>query len=298
MNDTIDGIDDGQAGEIDPEVALIIDYLSGSMAPAEAERFEERLVEDEALFNKAAPIMRLWDHPATIAASARLATSDSGVVPIDRKARAVGTLRGVTKASVLLAASLAIAALGISALVRSEVFTIANIRRIGAAMGIIEKTPVQQRLPSMEKTTAPQDSSLRVRLPGDDVTVVLRPNAVLMRMENPAVTALALPDTKVWLTGEAVFDVRARPLQVVTDAGTVTLMRGRFAVRCDHPCTEVQLSVQWGLAWFRGSDGKRVLITPGEYGRMTAAGAEKTDGAGYPVVPVLADSTRSDSTSK
>jgi hypothetical protein len=296
MNMTID-----DNAQIDPEVALIIDYLTGSMAPDEAQRFEERLVEDEALFDKAAPIMRLWDHPVSAAAGTGLVVSDGGAASAGRSTTRVKAPRAFrwTKGAVAIAASLAIIALGISALARSEVFTMANIRRIGAAMGIIEKTPVQERLPSMQKMTAPPDSSLRVRLPGDDVTVVLRPNAILTRMENPVVTALGLPDVRVWLAGEAVFEIRGRGgLEVVTDAGRVMLLRGRFAIRCDDPCTEVQVTAAQGFAWFRTEGKDRVMMMPGEYGRMTAAGAEKTDGAGYPVVPARADSSRSDSTSK
>jgi hypothetical protein len=47
----------------DEEIELLCNYVDGSMTAAEEEAFEDRMLDDEEFFLKAAPLITLWHSP-------------------------------------------------------------------------------------------------------------------------------------------------------------------------------------------------------------------------------------------
>ena len=58
-----DGDDDLEP--IDPDFAVITDWLTHDLSPADAKAVEDRLVEDGAFFDKVAPAIRVWTMPVS-----------------------------------------------------------------------------------------------------------------------------------------------------------------------------------------------------------------------------------------
>ena len=116
-------------------------------------------------------------------------------------------------------------------------------------------------------------------------------SSVLLRPGSRFVYRVALfgPTVLATLDGEAVITVstETRVMLIGTSAGSVTLTRGQYAVRCSAGCDELLLTTGRGAAILRSENPRKILqIRTGEHGRLPKGGQPEATagGDGYPAL--------------
>jgi hypothetical protein len=295
---------------VDPDIALITRWLAEELTPEAEAAVEARLEEDEAFFDKVAPLMRIWtmpvrfgdlvaDRPAespheAIEAPKGRVRETLQPVPADERrerrdkrprARRPRFLYAWAQRKITRKAAAWITGIGLLTVSVPLASHFAKVSR--EQQELLRK----QGVPVTAKPTPTLGIPFKTP-PGPPRTV---------RFANGSYARLG-PDSHfrykigpgpvgLWahLDGEATIEVGAvdRALFLETTSGTALLMSGTYAVRCVKGCKEMRLTVGTGYAALRGdSTTAKVVLKSGEFGRAPRGGAaERTEGGkGYPVI--------------
>ena len=263
---------------VDPDVALITDYLTGQLSEREAERVEDRIADDAEFYEKVSPVIGMYtsdlDFPRMVAEAEQREASEAREA--SPPARVQPWLRRYHRA--LVAASLLLM-VGLSGGVG---FAYAAGASEAAAIAALEPTASSDRVgtfvyaPKGERLWIDLAGGSRLRLePGSRVTYRRRtqwPGGFL-----------------VTLKGEAFIDVSDADgvMFVATAHGTAVLLAGTYGIRCRLGCEEVEVAVgARGVAWLhgRGTEWTYWPVRAGGFAEsMFGIGFVKTTGVGYPL---------------
>ena len=294
----------------DPDILLITDYLGHELTREEEAAVEERLVEDEAFFEKVAPYIKIRTmpvsfrkllekypaespHTAIEAPEGRVRETLQPVPadePRDRRdkrprARRPRFLYAWARTRITRKAAAWITGIG---LLTISVPLASHFSKVSREQ---QEQLRKQGVPLSAKPTPTLGIPFKTP-PGPRRTVrfangsyaTLGPASHFRFKIGPASVGL-------WahLDGAATIEVGEvdRALFLETTSGTALLMSGTYAVRCVKGCKEMRVTVGTGYASIRGdSTTARVALKKGEFGRAPRGGAaERTEGgAGYPVI--------------
>jgi hypothetical protein len=287
----------------DPDVRLITDYLARDLTREQAAAVEERLVEDEAFFEKVAPYIRDWTMPVSFRKLLAAHPADSPYPAIEASKGRVREAappppRGRPKASRRFArarrSGLAAAAsyliwVGAPA-VRSRI-NVADAR----GQELVQFAPAPDQMPAAPQGGGPAKAPVE-RVPrsvrvGRTSLVHLRAGS---KFAYESIT-FGLEQT-VGLNGDAVVEVGWLDpwLAISTPAGVVELTHGIFAFHCTgDPNPETLVMVVRGKAMLKGvRGGPDLVLSTGEYGRLAypAAPERTAGGEGYPTIATFGKS--------
>ncbi|HVT38695.1 MAG TPA: FecR domain-containing protein [Gemmatimonadaceae bacterium] len=262
---------------VDPDIALITDYLANELSAAESEAVEDRLLADEAFHEKVRPVIAMWTLPVRfreridsesrrdISSHVRLVIPDAGpgagshaspTVPAPRYRRlSVGRAGWVAAAALALIVARPVYEVRAYAIAAGDAAALARLDPPSAhrVMGAFVSTRQGE-----EKTVAFPNGS----------HVTLRPQSRL------AWRALGKFPRGIVATlkGEATIDVTdaERTVFVGTMMGGVILRPGIYAVRCELGCTAMRVTVgPRGRAYLNGTGLLEwVSLGAGEHGEV------------------------------
>ncbi len=295
---------------VDPDIALITRWLAEELTPGEEAAVEERLEDDEAFFDKVAPLMRIWTMPmrfGDLVADRAAESPDKAIeapkgraretlqpVPTDEprdrrdkrpRARRPRFLYAWARTRITRKAAAWITGIG---LLTVSVPLASHFSKVAREQQELLR---KQGVPVTAKPTPTLGIPFKTP-PGPPRTVrfangsyaTLGPASNFRFKIGPAPVGL-------WahLDGAATIEVGEvdRALFLETTSGTALLMSGTYAVRCVKGCKEMRVTVGTGYASIRGdSTTPRVALKKGEFGRAPRSGAaERTEGGtGYPVI--------------
>lgn len=252
---------------VDPDIALIGDYLARALPEAEAEAVEERMVHDEAFFTKISPILKVWSLP--VGYRDRLA----------RRKIAERRLPSLSKrARVLLAVAAVLVALVIPPAVRFISF-LRHSDAIASGSGKLSSAKLESGAAAVTSV-----GETRVFALDDFSSILLRPGSRFFYKQAPG-----RPEVLASLEGEAeiIVSPTTHLMRLQTSVGSMVLMPGDYAVRCGAECEELLITVGRGTAILRASGSTPVVqIHAGEYGRFPRGGQPESTagGDGYPIL--------------
>jgi ferric-dicitrate binding protein FerR (iron transport regulator) len=237
-------------GFVEPDVALILDYLGGELSTAREEVVEARLIEDAAFFELALPFMAMHDTEhdlgdmqdlvAEVVPDAPLMQTGEPAAP--QPAAPAGSRRWFTMktASIVMAAFTIVAALLPFDPVIKQYLIESHDTSAGGALATAGEVR-HVRLAGGQRITLQPHSFLGFDDGGQRRGAVSH----LVGLKAPART------DRVWLQGSAGFDVPAgdRELEVVTPTGTVVLEAdGSYDVTSGNPPQAPGVTVHKGKA--------------------------------------------------
>ena len=301
---------------LDPDFVLLTSYLLHDLAPEELAEFERRFAEDDAFYEKVAPIVGLWhqglDWKALVEAEMARAgdtrqpeavfepvVQETRVAPARRLwTRAVGLWSAV--ASVAIAATIAIVGFWPSA-------PLTPVQPVALAMAGLPAPALMHVVPTVVEMSLhlPSPDSVQVLLKGHMVGAVLGDTTRLELGDHSVITLRGeayfwyrqpIPlfpfGAEATLVGEAVIEVSRQERLMFLESGLarVALSPGRYGVRVEADGT-VLVTVASGAAGLAVRAGGVALfptidVRAGQFGRIPSGGApERTAGQGYPVVP-------------
>lgn len=275
---------------VDPDIVLITDYLTGDLSPADAAAVEDRLVDDEAFFDKVAPVIKIWTMPmdfdevdAGAALEVPLSLPMSVPEPeptVVEPPRRFSRRRRVAYVSMGAAAALLMALLfaGGPGGVMATMFTGSKDRaeiRTGHA-------PTAEVAGGRLIETGAGETVTDTLRHGSLVTV--RPGS---RFQWKAVPLLTLSADAAALDGEAAFEVPEGKgiILLRTSVGDVRLNAGAIALRCAPGCDAMLMTVGRGTAVLLDANQRPILtIGAGQFARVPRNGAAELTKGGddYP----------------
>jgi hypothetical protein len=290
--------DDKDLGPVDPDFALITDYLAKDLPAEQMEAVERRLRDDEEFFEKVWPIVRVWDLPRYARQRrARAVRKAQGFVPerdlspaapplaILRSAQddvrsAQGDAQGrpasrrpalsaKTTTWIGMAAAVAIAAVGIARF-GPAMFSVANAA---------DRAPVADIRDSIQVETGRGEIKV-ITLAGGS-RLIMREKSRLTYKRFPAGVSLGLAA----FDGELALELNGvdRYAYIRTSSGRALFTPGNYALRCEPGCKAMLVTVGVGYGSIRGDSGRvdGVILHDGEKGRVPKHGhPEKVTTAG------------------
>jgi ferric-dicitrate binding protein FerR (iron transport regulator) len=300
LEEARDGVD---IGPIDPDIALLERWLAHELPADEARAVEERLVEDGAFFDKAAPIIRIWNLPV------RFRTLLERPEPELAERRAVTRHRPSSTRHSQLTARPRRRARFLTTFKRGAVamFTHSGPVLAIAVMAVFLYVRYDERARDRQTTAFDQAPHQQVPNgtevktgPGETRTISLRGGArVVVRHDSRFTYAYVAASRSMMATldGEAAIDLTKEEahMMVRTSSGRVILTPGSYAIRCEPGCAAMLVTVGAGVANIRSDTGSTGLtLSSGDRGRVPKRGSpEKViPGDGWPAIePPLAPLT-------
>jgi hypothetical protein len=300
--------DDEARGPVDPDIALITDYLARALSPEEAAAVEHRLKTDIAFYKKVAPVVKVWTMPVNF--RERLARGEAeavaGAKPAPEAAKVQPAIppRGIVSepdfpyefppkrpfrhrllAGVTMSARTAYAIAAVVTLFVG-IPTVQYLRFSGHRQ---KEGLGTQGVPTVETMSrgiafeTPAGPPRAVRF-GDGSFVTLGPKSRFTYQ-----TGLPGAGLKGELDGEATIEVSKSDgmLFLKTSSWRALLTRGTYAVSCEIACAEVLITVGTGYADVQGdTTTAKVVLSKGQFARIPRGGAaERTSGGeGYPTI--------------
>ena len=269
---------------IDDDIMLFTDYLGRALGPVEQQAVEQRLRDDEAFFEKVAPlIMARMVMAERMALNGPLPAGDAEQVPV-----AGNWSRGIRWAG-RLAAALAFAMIAAGAYV--YLFSDRKEHAQDVTDTLLQRAPSGWAMPGEMTETKPGETLVALTRRGSRVTV--RGESRFKYSTSPDGPFAALMFAS--LDGEAAFEVSAGEglVQVKTWAGRVRFDKGSYAIRCAPGCPAMLVTVGAGLATLVSDTTQPgVVLQSGEKGRVPKNGVpEKVTNGGkdWPVPATAAE---------
>lgn len=275
---------------LDPDIQLITDYLGHELSAEQEAEVEERLVNNEAFYEKVIPYMKIWTEPvdyrkelAVYELEQREAASAPKTDARIGETRRRTPYRFFTRprvSAVLAAASLLI-----------WVGAPAVTYQIGVADGrereLVQTFPAPDQMPAPEIGQAPVERVARAARVGRSTFVHVHAGS---RFAYKSVLFGFVQ--AVGLNGEGSVEVGwLDPWVIVsTPAGTIRLSHGTYAFHSTgDPDPETLVTVVRGKATLEGSSSLKtpdVVLTTGQHGRLAypAPPQRTAGGAGYPAL--------------
>jgi hypothetical protein len=280
-----------EADSIDPDIALLGDYLARALTPEQAEALEARLGTDAAFYEKAEPLLMLWgegldfrdvwaryerEHGETAIAMPERAPR----IPARREPlRWHGWQVFPSRRSLLQIAAVLVLCVG-----GARVYYAAHMASMLPGVEGIDELLSTASAPvdpaSVTEVRTNRGQMLTFVLP-DSSGVELRSNS---RFGYGEVARIAY-GMRATLIGEAAIEVspRKRAMLVVTPVGTVFLMPGSYAIRTDFARGAILVTVGRGRALLLGGAPTDLrLLGAGQFGWMRDGMPEITSGYQYP----------------
>ena len=305
--------------EIDPDIQLISDYLARALTNAEAEAVEDRMVEDDAFFEKISPILKVWSMPVSF--RDRLAGRET-VAP--GRADAALRVAGATSERAARPRSMPLSLRELEELYPRTPREPPVLAQATALVGVSES---RRRLPSLSKRARVMLAVAAVLLalvipPAVRFISFLRHSDAIAsgsgklssaKLESGAAAVTSVGETRVFalddfssillrpgsrffykqapgrpevlasLEGEAeiIVSPTTHLMRLQTSVGSMVLMPGDYAVRCGAECEELLITVGRGTAILRASGSTPVVqIHAGEYGRFPRGGQPESTAGG------------------
>lgn len=267
---------------IDEDIMLFTEYLSRALRPAEQHAVEQRLRDDEAFFEKVAPlIMARMVTADRLALHGPLPASDDRQPPVDGDwSRGIRWARRV-------AAVLALAMIGAGAYV--YLFSDRREHAQDVADTLLQRAPSGWAMPGEMTETTPGETLIALTRRGSRVTV--RGESRFKYSTSPDGPFAAMMFAS--LDGEAAFEVSAGEglVQVKTWAGRVRFDKGSYAIRCAPGCSTMLVTVGAGLATMVSDTTQPgIVLQSGEKGQVPKNGVpgKVTNGGNDWPVPATA----------
>jgi ferric-dicitrate binding protein FerR (iron transport regulator) len=280
LNQAVDDADDGDLEPVDPDFALIGDYLAKELPAEQMQAVERRLVEDGEFFEKVWPIVEIWQLPRYARQRrARARRKAQGLVPQRTQSPAAPPLAllsdqdggggtqgrprfsAKTKSWIGMAAAVAIAATGIVRL-GPTMFSVANAG---------ERASVADLRDSVQVETGR----------GETKVLTLAGGSRLIMRENSRITYKRFPGGFVNLAlaafdGELALELNnaGSYAYIRTSSGRALFTSGTYALRCKPGCAGMLVTVGVGSVQIRGDSGRADAVTlkDGEKGRVPKHG--------------------------
>ena len=305
-----DPVPQGDDEPVDDDIARITDYLAGELDDDEAEQVERQIEEDQAFYEKVAPVMRLWnlpvsfrevlaraaeqEPPPTAPSAAVVATTPVISLAAERDKRWLRTtLRSPRKVARLLIQAAACILMLPQVVMNNGVDMLfsTGVRNARLAASVLPLPGATGPGTATVYETARGET--REFTLADGSHVLLRPHSQFTW--RPLATS---PSASIaTIKGEAVITVASawHPMYVGTPFGTAVLFSGPYAIRWMRGGGETQLTVGHGWAWMKGKTGTSwTFVRAAGHGHMTdientldGSGIERVDGgviAQYPKV--------------
>lgn len=254
-----------QQEPIEPEIALITDYLAHELTPERAAAVEERLATDLDFYMYVAPIIKAWRVPAHDRPD--FYTGFAEPLPMPSRAR-----RYVVR--------FAFAAIAVFVVFSTGMYL--YVAGSGAVQDKRDDLTGRARSGDVQlgaATTSVAGGSATVKLRHGSV-VTLRGEALFKFTATPPVLPAAVFAT---LDGEAAFEITPKEgtVQVTTSAGQVWFGTGSYAVRCAPGCTAMLVTVAAGAARMkRDSSHQTFVLSGGEQGYFPRVGEPRKEPRG------------------
>jgi hypothetical protein len=246
-----------QQEPIEPEIALITDYLAHELTPERAAAVEERLATDLDFYMYVAPIIKAWRVPAHDRPD--FYTGFAEPLPMPSRAR-----RYVVR--------FAFAAIAVFV-----VFSTGMYLYVAGSGAVQDK---RDDLTGRARSGDVQLGAATTSVAGGSATVKLRHGSVVTLRGEALFKPAAVFAT---LDGEAAFEITPKEgtVQVTTSAGQVWFGTGSYAVRCAPGCTAMLVTVAAGAARMkRDSSHQTFVLSGGEQGYFPRVGEPRKEPRG------------------
>jgi len=254
---------------VDPDIALMTDYLAGELSDEQADAVEDRLLTDAAFSKKVEPLITMWTSPVRFRASAPEVAHEARPNPVPNRSRqpasyALTPRRArFTRRNVGWTAAAALVLSLVAPTVQMGAYAAGASQ--AAVLGKLDTKAANAEVGAFVSTN--QNESRTVTLPNGS-RVKLRPQSRLTWRPRAH-----LPRSIVaTLKGEAVFEVTEaeRVVFLGTMEGTVILRPGSYAVRCELGCTALRVTVgPQGRAYLNGASRLAwARLDAGEHGEV------------------------------
>jgi ferric-dicitrate binding protein FerR (iron transport regulator) len=257
---------------IDPNVALITDYLARELTAEQSAAVEERLATDHDFYMDVAPIIKAWQVSAHDRLDYHTGFADAPPSP-SRARRYVARIAFAAVAAFMVFGSAMFLYVSASGMVQNKRDELTGRAKSGdVQLGAT--------------TTSQAGGSATVTLRHGSV-VTLRGEALFKFTATPPILPAAVFAT---LDGEAAFEITPKEgtVQVTTSAGAVYFGAGSYAVRCAPGCTAMLITVAAGAARVKSDSSDQTLVlSGGEKGYVPRVGRPRKEAVGddWPLAP-------------
>jgi hypothetical protein len=279
MNQTIDNVEDRYMGPIDPDIALLGDYLARELTDDQVAALEQRLATDDAFYEKAEPLLLLIGDGVQLRAMLAHHFPKSRVRAAREPLRWHGWQVFPSRRSLYQMAAVLLIFGGVG------VYKTASIIPVFAS-------GLRDVLRVMAEPWAPpfgaNAAEVRTRH-GETKTITLPDSSVVELRSNSRLTwelstrrALGV---RANLIGEAAIEVspNERGLEITSTIGAVLLTPGSYAVRADMARDAILVTVVKGHALLLGGTPlSSWLLGAGKFGWIHNHQPQATSGYQYP----------------
>jgi len=277
---------------IDPDIALLGDYLARALTPEQSEALEARLAADAAFYEKAEPLLELWGSGLDFREVLERYQREHGAIDVAKSEPVPRTTiirepkrwRGWRlypgRRSLLQLAAVIVLVVGGAREydAKHKAALQAEIAPDIAAFLLAAEVPIEPGALTEFRTNHGQTLTFTL---ADSSVVELRSNS---RLSYGAVKRVAF-GVRATLVGEAaiVVSARERAMLVETPAGRVLLTPGAYAIRTELARGAVLVTAARGHAMLLGATATAVrLIGAGQFGWIHEGEPQITSGYQYP----------------
>jgi hypothetical protein len=312
MSQTIDSVEDADMGSIDPDIALLGDYLARDLSDEQVDALEQRLTTDPAFCEKAEPLFLLFgegpDFRAMLAryqvelrgTEASAAPLISAALPINAAAPTTAPV-ATTEASRVRAAREPLRWHGWQVFPsRRSLWQMAAVLLIFGGVGVYKTASIipvpasglRDVLRVMAEPWAPPfaANAAEVRTQHGETKTITLPDSSVVELRSNSRLTWELSDRRAFgvrasLVGEAAIEVNPheRGLEITSTIGAVLLAPGSYAVRADMARDAMLVTVVKGHALLLGGTPSTVwLLSAGKFGWIHNRQPQATSGYQYP----------------